>query len=593
MGFAIIVNFGEEEMFIARQNPNKLNFKTTSAIYYDVGRIINYEIPIDELLPNSNTKLLHEILESKLGIGEYTNKAQGNTRDSLSVSFSHSRLFCFQPQDLIAQKSSLFYNQNSKDGGYVKQAIIDTLPYFLGAVREDVLKIERKISSLKKELRKLRRQLTDAENIRDKGNAKLFDLLEEAKEVELVDSKVSYEDEEPKALIPILSKLLEGNHEEKYISGKNNVLNNLIKEKSDLRRNLEKVEEEIYAAKSFIKDLEGYDQEIKEQEQRLEFINLYKEVEEGKYWNSLIGIEVDYIPPTIENINHSLSKLRKQLLSTTKEKPKFSKYINELETNKSKLKERISSINSSINAIYKQQKEVNKIKDLNVKKGIVLGRISLFLESIDITDQYSKLHNQIKTKESQLEELQSLISIEEKDDRMSAILNKINLQMSQWVPLLDIEEEYKKCLTRFNAKDLTLYVDTVKKTIPLSQLGSGANHVSYHLLVLFGLHKHFVQEGRPVPRFLMLDQPSQVYYPPEKDSEYKGNLRSSDEIAVKQLFDFVFSATETMQGHFQVIVTDHAMLRYDKFEAAVVETWRNGAKLVPLAWDEQDDMTHL
>ena len=50
---------------------------------------------------------------------------------------------------------------------------------------------------------------------------------------------------------------------------------------------------------------------------------------------------------------------------------------------------------------------------------------------------------------------------------------------------------------------------TPTKSIPLTQMGSGAYWVAYHLLIHFALHKHLVKAERPVPRFLILDQPSQ------------------------------------------------------------------------------------
>jgi len=99
------------------------------------------------------------------------------------------------------------------------------------------------------------------------------------------------------------------------------------------------------------------------------------------------------------------------------------------------------------------------------------------------------------------------------------------------------------------------------------------------------LHKHFVKADRPVPRFLIIDQPSQAYYPPDKDIELKGKLASSsDETAVKQMYDFIITATEELAPHFQVIITDHAKLNNKEFKDCIIEEWRNGNKLIPEEW---------
>ncbi|MPM93138.1 hypothetical protein SDC9_140274 [bioreactor metagenome] len=155
--------------------------------------------------------------------------------------------------------------------------------------------------------------------------------------------------------------------------------------------------------------------------------------------------------------------------------------------------------------------------------------------------------------------------------------------MSTWVSQLDVE--YENAPIRFDINKLTLIVDTDTASIPLSRMGSGANWVSYHLLIHFSLHKHFIQAQRPVPRFLIIDQPSQVYFPPEKDIDNTGVIKeSADEIAVKKMFEFMINTTESLQNSFQVIVTDHAYINEDKFKECVSEIWRDGRKLIPQDW---------
>lgn len=43
------------------------------------------------------------------------------------------------------------------------------------------------------------------------------------------------------------------------------------------------------------------------------------------------------------------------------------------------------------------------------------------------------------------------------------------------------------------------------------------NWVGYHLIVHFSLYQWFVKQERPVPRFLFVDQPPQVYLRADKD----------------------------------------------------------------------------
>ena len=153
--------------------------------------------------------------------------------------------------------------------------------------------------------------------------------------------------------------------------------------------------------------------------------------------------------------------------------------------------------------------------------------------------------------------------------------------MSKWVEKLDVE--YENDPIRFDLNKLTMFIDTDKKPIALPQIGSGANWVAYHLLIIFALHQHFIQNNRPVPRFIIIDQPTQVYYPPEKTDNIIEV--SSDEIAVNKMFDFMFSVVSSLTPNLQVIVTDHAYLKSNNFMESVKEIWRDGLKLIPNDWE--------
>ena len=118
-------------------------------------------------------------------------------------------------------------------------------------------------------------------------------------------------------------------------------------------------------------------------------------------------------------------------------------------------------------------------------------------------------------------------------------------------------------------------------------MGSGENWVGYHLLAHIALHKWFRLKERPVPGFLILDQPSQAYYPPEQDSEGSlDGLADEDQTAVERLFRLISDAAGELAPNLQIIVMDHADLNRDWFEDAVVERWRRGKKLIPQSWME-------
>ncbi|MGF7077723.1 DUF3732 domain-containing protein [Mucilaginibacter sp. UYCu711] len=581
--FGLTVVFeSKEEFFIARLNPNVRGTQTVSEIYLEEGPFESAP-PFDNIHNNSNTAGLKELLSRKINIAENLQMVEGNTRDALEVNFKHSRIFCFQPQGLIAQRDYLFYNQTEP---FVPQAIKDSLPYFLGAVREDNLKIEQQITQKRRELNKLSRDKNEAEKIHAEGVSKSFSLVEEAKQIGIMNKSVVV-GSVPEALVA-----LDGIKDWEYQvniepTGENSALKQLIDQRSALREELGTLEDTINATQSFVNNNFSYSDEVEHHKIRLETIHLFHETDHDHKKCPLCESQLSIEIPKVDVILQSLNSLSKSLESTVREKPRLNNYLKELAEKQENFKSEIVKVEQSLSALYTERENARTLRDLNLRRGKVIGRVSLFLESVDFTEDKS-IDLKIAALKAEIESLMSGVDKETKDEKLVSILSKINLQMSKWVDNLDVE--YKNAPIRFDINKLTIFADTMNKPIGLGQMGSGANWVSYHLLIHFALHQHFIQAQRPVPHFLMLDQPSQVYFPPEKDIDNTGEIReSADEVAVRQMFEFIIDTTIAMENAFQVIITDHAFLKTDKFRSHVQEIWRDGVKLIPESWYQQED----
>ena len=148
-----------------------------------------------------------------------------------------------------------------------------------------------------------------------------------------------------------------------------------------------------------------------------------------------------------------------------------------------------------------------------------------------------------------------------------------------------VDLEHRGSQLRLDIRNLTVVADTLDGPVPLFHMGSGENWVGYHVLAHVALHKWFRQKNRPVPAFIIFDQPSQAHYPPERDADGSIDiLKDEDQTAVLQLFQLIRHAADELSPDLQIIVLDHADLKLDWFASAVVERWRQGEKLVPLSW---------
>ena len=145
--------------------------------------------------------------------------------------------------------------------------------------------------------------------------------------------------------------------------------------------------------------------------------------------------------------------------------------------------------------------------------------------------------------------------------------------------------EYSGRSHRFDPRRLTIVADTRLGPITMGKMG-GMNGIALgnHLLALFGLHSWFAIQGRPVPHFLMLDQISQVYYP----ADLQADPSEDDRLRVRQMYQWLFERVDELHGKFQLIVSDHADINEPWFQEAIVAKWRNGIRMIPADWQQQE-----
>ncbi|HEU5407367.1 MAG TPA: DUF3732 domain-containing protein, partial [Nitrospira sp.] len=214
----------------------------------------------------------------------------------------------------------------------------------------------------------------------------------------------------------------------------------------------------------------------------------------------------------------------------------------------------------------------------------VLGRISLYLESLPDLPDSAELEQKIESLRNQCAILEDELSDEVVKEKLDSIVFLLGGTMTEWARRLQLE--HARHPLRFNLQKLTIVADTPEGPIPMERMGSGENWVGYHLIGHLALHMWFTQHNRPVPRFLFLDQPSQVYFPSEIDVNGSiDSLENDDRVALRNMFKLVFEVVSELAPGFQVVITEHADLAESWYQEAVVERWRGRQKLVPEDWE--------
>ncbi|HEY3380007.1 MAG TPA: DUF3732 domain-containing protein [Armatimonadota bacterium] len=576
--YGLRCQFAHDQLFIARETPPQ-GRKTTNRVYIVQGNTVQSpEHPPAE--PNTTVEALVEMLSHKLGISPNLHTPPvGQTRDPLAATIKHAMLYCFQRQDEIANQGILFHRQ-SED--YMTQTIKDTLPYFLGAIQEDRLALEQELRSAKRELVRLERALREADLIKGEGMSKAISLVTEAQSVGIF----------PKAAFPEtlagLHALLQQALTWTPTSQKHTDFDQLAQlqgEIEDFQYQARSKVEAIRAAKAYAQEAEGYGDEVHQQAARLTSIELFSTESQAAHLCPTCAQELTLPVPQAEAITRALAQLQANLTSVERERPHLRAYIQQLQEEYDELRAGIQQRLEAINGVLAEEQATQQIRDLNVRCGMVVGRISLWLESVTLTDETSDLRGQVLRARERVNYLSSQLDESDIEERLASILNLIGIQMSEWAQRLRLE--HGQYPTRIDLAKATVVVDTKNGPVPLWRIGSGKNWVGYHLIAHLALHQYFVEHERPIPNFLLLDQPTQVFYPPDRDTELQGSIEAIDDddrVAVQEMFRFFFEIVRALNPNFQVIITDHAELATPEFRAAMVERWRDGNALIPQEW---------
>jgi hypothetical protein len=576
--YALLFQLDEGQIFVARRNPD-IGERTSGDVY--LARASHIETPsASELVKNTTVKALESFLGAAIGISENEHRPPSPTRDPLEANFRHALLFSFQDQNDIDSKQRLFHRQGED---YVGQAIRDTLPYFLGAVDEDRLFKQAQLDQAKRQLRQLERQMRDSEALDSSTYPRAQTLLDEAKQVGLIDERTIAVDY--RGVFNLLQRIARDTQvRDNVVMGDGeDLLSNLRAERQGLRSELERLNSEIRSTRTFTTETSGYEREAKEQRARLSAVGLIRPGKHDPDHCPLCESQLAEAPPLVAQIERSLQELSEQLDAVQAENPRLQVRLANLLREEALLQDRLRENQQRI-ASRMQENEILRVQQENfILQARATGKISQYVETASSADSSSALRERMEAARIHVAVLEKELDPDAIREKINAFLNIIGRYMTTYSEQLDLE--HRGSQLRLDIRNLTVVADTLDGPVPLFRMGSGENWVGYHVLAHLALHKWFRQKGRPVPGFLIFDQPSQAHYPPERDANgLIDGLSDEDQTAVLQLFKVLSDAAKELAPGLQIIILDHADLKRDWFEEAVVERWRKGEKLVPLDW---------
>jgi len=348
-----------------------------------------------------------------------------------------------------------------------------------------------------------------------------------------------------------------------------------------------RITNQLYEAELFAKETEGYSNEATEQRLRLEAVNVVSFPDHDATKCPLCSSVLASPIASVTAIHAALGSLRSSLAGVGRDRPRLREHIDGLQTTREQVRAKITQLQETIDAIQNEQAAAQQFRDANARVARVVGRISLYLETLSRIDERAELRDRVDNARTLVDGLESQLESTDNEDILHSVLSSISNDMTEWAKKLQME--FSGSPYRLDLKRLTVVVDRSGRPIFMNQgLGGGENWLGCHIIALMAIHKYFIEQGRPVPGFLFLDQPSQVYFPAERYSNMEGRLdelSDEDRVAVSRMFNLLFDVGELLAPNLQIIVTDHANLDTPRFQSALVEApWTGDKGLVPQSW---------
>ena len=593
--FGIHIRLANTEMLIARRNPG--DQQTTTDLYWAEGR----QLDIPSVIAGKNARV--EDLKNRFN--QLSNLPSLDFAGGEDIgfagrpSFRDMASFNFQPQHIVANPYTFFYKADTTQN---REKLRIIFPLALGAITASTLAAQRELKDLEREHERLRRELEARLAAAKAWEAEVESYYLQARGLGLLpDSEAAtpgwslekYILELRKVPMLIQSmdipEVKEGTNEAAAVefSQVADQEDQLAQETGLIRRRLDKVEQLSLSLGQYETDLVG-------QEDRLQGVGWFGEKLQDTHTCPVCAavhndgnvrlIELQTLAQEMRALTASVhqapAKLDRELAALRVE-------LREKEALLGKARQKRKYLEAQSATLAAQRQRVRQIY-------LFVGRVQQALENVSASSNVDELRRQMQQLTGRITRLRRELDPKAQGDRIRAALDKVSAGTAGYAGLLQLEHATEN--VKLNLRELTLQFSPLSgRTDFLWEVGSGQNWVGYHVAGMLALHEHFLSMNEnPVANFLVIDQPSQVYFPEawpslEQAPETPGKHdRSPDIEGVHRIFSALSRFLDTVSLQFQIIVTEHAgSITWRGIpHVHLVGNWREGHDefLIPATW---------
>jgi len=591
--FGVVVATAQGDKLLARREPGAQ--RSTDDMYLlEAERIA--EIP-HRISKNFNADAVKRLLDELAGLSKLDfSGGDESTGFDGRPSFRDLAAFTFQPQNVVANPDVLFFKANTYEH---REKLRKIFPYVLGAVTPGLMAKQFELSRARQELRRKERELKDAREVSGRWLADLRAKFSEAQELGLAtkpDEELSREQ-----MIERLEEVVA--RTDLTLAVSTSTISNALSELSGLESEERMVSRELTTLRHRLEEMnrmrvgvDEYQNALALQRGRLQLSSWLVSHVDPEADCPMCGSHTDSAKRKLAVLSERLQEVEAEA-GVDKEVPAaFDRELQRVTAEVGVTTERLRSVQIRKRALSGRSDEARQRQFAAQRAERFVGNLESALDLHRRLGSDSELVSEVVRLKELVQRLEEELREQDVEARKRRALLAITNNAGRLLPHLDVESPNDPISLEIN--DLTIKVRGADRDDYLSEIGSGSNWLSYHLAVLLALHQFFLsQRTSPVPAFLVLDQPSQVYFPKRlaarQDDEQEEEeelddpqLRDEDVDAVRQAFDVMGRVVLDARGGLQLIVLDHASREVwgDLNGVVGLPEWRNGVKLVPMAW---------
>ncbi len=587
--FGLHIKLANTELIVARRNPG--DQQTTTDLYWIEG--LTLQVP-NRVEKNGRVEDLKSRLNQAAQIPNLELSADESIGYGGRPSFRDMAAFNFQPQHIVANPYTLFFKADTTEH---REKLRAMFPLVLGAVDSSTLAKQRELKDLTKEHDKLRRELDARLDAARAWEAEVESYYLQAKALGLLPNSPNPDASwnlnryvlELKAVPDNVKRLdipeiKEGTSEEAVMQ-----LTQILGEEDRLARQIGSVRQRLSKLDQLSASVGEYGVTLSDQKDRMlgvgwlerKFLSTHtcpvcSAVHEGES-EQLVELQ---------KLAHELSVLSN---SVAQAPAKLDQELAELRNELRSLEQEISKTRKKRQFLESQSQEMSAQRQRVRQVYLFVGRVEQALENFSASKNVGDLKERVDQLFRRIQGLRNELDPRAQRERERAAIESVSSRIHDHARDLQLEHAAEN--VRLNIRELTLQFTTLSgRTDFLWEVGSGQNWVGYHISCLLALHEHFFGLlDSPVPRFLVIDQPSQVYFPeawPTLDEAPGGT--SADIEGVHRIFSALSKFLESLPESFQIIVTEHAgaITWQGLNNVNVVANWREGQGdyLIPKSW---------